>query len=1014
MVKDRIGALVGLALGFLAFFLAILAIGTLVAAGEEPPENFEWTPSGNVTDLDVDQYPFKLIKDLKTGEVFSIYTKYKAEGDPYKVVDCNAVSLFNSTTLTWEHRLEMEYNHIYSYAAYDRHIYMLLYNYGQPTFSYAIDDPNASRSVTYSLIGVDIVGSVYQIVNIDDSEMKVLAQITYRINSPYGQRIMFDLVTVDLDTSACTSKTLAKDITEFGNYVDVNSANGIVDIIWQAYTGTSSNVYRLRHDLGTGVSTGPELFESLTLESHHYPAQPKWGPDGSIHMFYSDQGPMVRRYSPDGEFLGSFDMTGLINSPTVPSFGVLPIAVNGSGCVYIAYYNRYSTYIRTIIISSDYSGYAYSDVAYGDFEAHTLKGIFDVEDRLIFVYSDAEEDIARLKFTLQVQPTPDLEVDPSTFSFKDDEHNDENIAFAVRNIGRGDASFYNVTVTCSPKDGETILLIGSEEVHTGLLRDGFKSHSFPTKLPGGTHRVRVTISQTGPLEIWTDNNVFEAWIHVKDKAPVLMVYWPHDGQSVDETLHYQGLTSDMEDPDGVITFIDIPDSGHHEMINGSGDWERTVDVSEVPSGRYGLIIRAYDGDQSTIVSMMVLIDHPEETLTVEHYSPGTDVSLIVGDGQVFGFEAADMFMRPIGYKWTLDGTAVSEDVTSYAHIAMTAGEHTLRAEGTNTYHTVSHEWTVTVRDPIAPTLTVVGPETSVSITKGETVDFQVSVDNPDERTYSILWNRNGFALDGDDPFVMTVTFPASGDFLVTATLVAAEGVSKADWTVAVANRAPVIAAAEPETEHIDITQITDMTFRISAEDPDGDDLHYAWSSAGLDLRDLAGPEGIVSLPCDDEEPYTITVMVTDGEDEATWAWTIRPDPPVNHAPVLSAAHPSDDPVVIEKTTSITYTVEASDPDGDDLTYTWGSSLLAMDERNENGYAVDCPCDEPGEYTIWVVVSDGDEIVRAEWTVKAQPMEEAPDMQNGHLPFGLIIAIAVASCAAAVAYIYLNKTKRGQE
>ena len=270
--KDRIGALVGLTLGLLAFFLAILAIGTLVAAGEVPPENFEWTPSGNVTDLDVDHYPMRLVKDFKTGEIFSIYTKYKAEGDPYKEVDCNAVSLFNSTTLTWEHQLEMEYKNIYSYAAYDAHIYMLLFTYGQPDFSYAIDDPNNSISVNYTPMGVDIVGSVHQIVHIDDTEMKVLAQITYLVNPPYGHRIMFDLVTIDLNTSAWSSKTLAKDITEFGNYVDVNSANGIVDIIWQAYSNTHSIVYRLKHDLGTGVSTGPELFESLTLEYHHYPA----------------------------------------------------------------------------------------------------------------------------------------------------------------------------------------------------------------------------------------------------------------------------------------------------------------------------------------------------------------------------------------------------------------------------------------------------------------------------------------------------------------------------------------------------------------------------------------------------------------------------------------------------------------------------------------------------------------------------------------------------------------------
>ena len=309
------------------------------------------------------------------------------------------------------------------------------------------------------------------------------------------------------------------------------------------------------------------------------------------------------------------------------------------------------------------------------------------------------------------------------------------------------------------------------------------------------------------------------------------------------------------------------------------------------------------------------------------------------------------------------------------------------------------------------------PEDDIRVLKGTSVDFQVAVENPDARTYSIHWTEDGLAAEEGEPLQRAIDFPKSGNHVIRATLVAAEGASMVEWTVQVENRAPVIKSVFPDMEHIDITQANDMTFRIEAQDPDGDDLWYTWSSTGLDLRDLAGPDGIVGLPCDDDEPYTVSVTVTDGEDEATWAWTVRPEPPeppVNHAPVLNAAHPSDDPVVIYKASSIDYSVEAFDEDGDQLTYVWGSSLLTLDGRNADRYLMDCPCDEQGQYTVWVIVSDGQESVRAEWTVKTRPGEEAPDLRTGDLPIGLIIAIIAASSAAAIAYIYRMKTKDGNE
>jgi hypothetical protein len=608
-------------------------------------------------------------------------------------------------------------------------------------------------------------------------------------------------------------------------------------------------------------------------------------------------------------------------------------------------------------------------------------------------------------------------VDPASFIFVDDhEHGNEHIGFSVRNIGKAVSQGYNVTVTCGGPVGDGIILVGSEDVERVIARNGSIGHRFDSELPGGTQVITITISRTLPMELWTENNVFEVFVNVKNKAPELELLWPHSGDFVDDEIRYQGRTRDLENPEGVITNVHYPGSGLVKEIIGSGEWEFTLDVANVTSGKYDLHVSAWDGEVLVTVSYIIFVDHPGETLTVTSFAPDGDVQLIAGEGRAFAFEASDLFQRPIAYIWSLDGTSVTEGASSYAYMSSRAGEYKLQAEASNTRHTVFHEWIVSVRDPIAPTVSPVEPEGDMEVHKGAGIDFIVMVDNPDDRTYTIHWTLDGSAVPGDGDMDRSIAFPRSGDHLVRATLVSAEGVSHTDWTITVVNRAPAITGAVP-ADDMDITEQTETTFRIDVEDPDGDDIWYTWTSPGLDLVLPTGPEGTLSLPCDDDQPYTVTVTVTDGEDEATWAWTVRPDPPeppVNHAPVLNAAHPSDDPVVIRKMTVIDFSVEAVDIDGHLLTYVWGSSRVTMEGLNASSYSVECPCDEVGQYTVWVDISDGEHSVRAEWMVRTEPREESPDMQNGGLPIVLVVALVAVVGAIAVAYLYMNRSKSGQE
>jgi len=1019
MKWERMTATGMAAFGLVVVLFALLAVGTLLVAADAPVDNFEWLPERNVTDNANDQYPRALLKDMSTGELTLVYTRYKSTGSLYKEIDCDAVAVLNRTTLEWEDLIEMGHMNIVHYVAYANHIYLFHPWYGTGHLSISIDGLQAARAVDYEFPPGTLSDVDYTVVRMDDDEMVLFVKVVHQAPTWSNNRMTFHLVTIDMDTYESTTETLAYGIADFSNYLDVHVDGASIDVLWQYFDGSAGYLYRLEHDMDTGATTGPRLFDTLRFQNLYYPMQPVWAGDGTIHLLLPDQGPLLIRYNRDGEREGDIDLHGLVPSPTDSAYSRLPLVVNASGCPYIGHYSRMTSYIKTLVLAPDYSGYIARTVLDGDFESHTLRVMLDDDDHIVLVYTKAVGDVATIRSLIQVPATPDLEVDPSSFRFVDDhEHGNEGVAFSVRNIGKARATGYNVSVTCTSPDREELILVGAEDVDSPLPPDGSRDHSFDTSLPGGTCLVRVTISRTGPMEIWTENNVFEVWINVRNKPPVLEVYWPHDHQFVDDVIYFAGLTSDPEDPDGVMTRITLPGSGYYHEMGGSGAWDLELDCPEVVSGTYVLQFIATDGESTVIVERMVHIDHIDETLKVARYSPEGDLELIVGQAATFLFEAEYLFEQyhPLAYTWTVDDIEVAEGITSHAILATEVGEFVVRAEARWSDHYVDHVWNLTVREPIMPTVTIVEPEGDVTVTKGAMMDFTVAVHDPDGWPHSLMWTVDGIVLDTEDPLAARVTFPSSGDHLVQVTLLSTEGVSKASRTVTVENRGPAIGELVPSDPEITITDSIEMNFRIEASDPDGDVLAYVWASTGLDLRDLAGPESTLRLPCSDEVPYTVTVSVTDGEDQATFTWTVFPDPPeppVNLAPYLVSLEPSEKTIRIDKETTITFSIVARDPEDGPLTYLWGCSRMTLDPMNSSAREITLPCTNKETYTVHVVVSDGERSFTTEWTVSAEPRDEPVDLQNGHLPVGLIAAIVVAACAAAVAYSYWTRSRGGK-
>lgn len=144
------------------------------------------------------------------------------------------------------------------------------------------------------------------------------------------------------------------------------------------------------------------------------------------------------------------------------------------------------------------------------------------------------------------------------------------------------------------------------------------------------------------------------------------------------------------------------------------------------------------------------------------------------------------------------------------------------------------------------------------------------------------------------------------------------------------------------------------TVTCTASDPDNDPLTYTWSSTcgkvdgnGPTVRWLSA--GVPVGSC------TITAKVDDGRGgSASSSVNISVVPKPNHPPTITCSADRTSVFVGER---VHITTNASDPDGDPLTYTWstnGGQIVG------SGAAVDLDTSgaAPGNYTVTVRVDDG--------------------------------------------------------
>lgn len=177
------------------------------------------------------------------------------------------------------------------------------------------------------------------------------------------------------------------------------------------------------------------------------------------------------------------------------------------------------------------------------------------------------------------------------------------------------------------------------------------------------------------------------------------------------------------------------------------------------------------------------------------------------------------------------------------------------------------------------------------------------------------------------------------------------------------NHSPTIISltAEPSSP-IEINQ--DATITCYATDQDGNTLTYNWTKTGGTISVSESGSTIIWTAPATTGTYTITCTVSDGESSDTESFNITVSEPPNQAPVITSVPVTS--VILGET--YTYTVEAADPDGDDLTYsllTGSPSDMSIDENS--GVITWFPT-ATGDFDVTVEVSDGSESATQSFTI----------------------------------------------
>jgi uncharacterized repeat protein (TIGR02543 family) len=165
------------------------------------------------------------------------------------------------------------------------------------------------------------------------------------------------------------------------------------------------------------------------------------------------------------------------------------------------------------------------------------------------------------------------------------------------------------------------------------------------------------------------------------------------------------------------------------------------------------------------------------------------------------------------------------------------------------------------------------------------------------------------------------------------------------------NTAPIILSYSPENLQPQVVAGGTLQFTHTSIDPERDPLTYTWL---LDGTVKANTQSWTYQPTNSEVGFhNVTLVVSDGLLNAKIEWNVTVLE--NNPPTITAYAPTIDYPCINQGNRQTFTVTASDPDGDPITYEW--YLNNNQVSTTDTYAFDATSGTSGAHTITIIIKD---------------------------------------------------------
>lgn len=285
---------------------------------------------------------------------------------------------------------------------------------------------------------------------------------------------------------------------------------------------------------------------------------------------------------------------------------------------------------------------------------------------------------------------------------------------------------------------------------------------------------------------------------------------------------------------------------------------------------------------------------------------------------------------------------------------------------------------IVVRTPLhAPDLLDPDPPLSpdVAMDENESLLFSVKVQDKYGDPVAVQWFVDVLPVAGANgtSLLFATNYTSSGRHSVTIT--AGNGLSESSLTwwinVADVNLPPVIRSFSPASAGV--AEGSQLAFSVDAYDPDGGALAYAWTLDGAQQGDRDATF-VYAPPIGSAGYHAVALLVSDAGGRSTllnWTVLVRK---TNMPPVIGSFSPASDPVIREGQTA-QFSVSASDPNGDPLTYEWVLNGYSAGFGQVYNWSPDFA--SAGNWSLRALVRDGDFTAGHTWNITVIDVNHDP-------------------------------------